>query len=274
MNRATGYLATYIVPLAFVLLVTIGKEAYDDWQRFTRDKAANSTRYQILDPIAAPSSRRTPNSHHLSTPTLGDEEAALVIPPLKSIPSSRLRVGDLVLIEKNQRVPADVILLRTSDASGTCFIRTDQLDGETDWKLKVALEPTQALPTDSALLHVDGEMYADPPSKDIHSFVGTFTVHVAARADELSTPTSAMQGDDTQTVAVTADNLLWSNTVLAAGQAIGFVVYTGRDTRAVMNTSHPETKVGLLDLEINKIAKVGVVVGLWCMLTVGRSSAP
>ena len=55
---------------------------------------------------------------------------------------------------------------------------------------------------------------------------------------------------------LTAENVLWSNTVLAAGSAIGFVIYTGADTRAVMNTSHPETKVGLLDLEINRLAKV------------------
>ena len=55
---------------------------------------------------------------------------------------------------------------------------------------------------------------------------------------------------------LTAENVLWANTVLAAGQAIGFVIYTGKETRAVMNTSHPETKTGLLDLEINKLAKV------------------
>lgn len=57
---------------------------------------------------------------------------------------------------------------------------------------------------------------------------------------------------------LTAENVLWSNTVLAAGSAVGFVVYTGSDTRAVMNTSHPKTKVGLLDLEINKLAKVRI----------------
>ena len=32
--------------------------------------------------------------------------------------------------------------------------------------------------------------------------------------------------------------------------------YTGAETRAVVNTSHPKTKVGLLDLEINRLAKV------------------
>lgn len=56
---------------------------------------------------------------------------------------------------------------------------------------------------------------------------------------------------------LTAENVLWANTVLAAGSAVGFVIYTGPETRAVMNTSRPETKVGLLDVEINRLAKVG-----------------
>jgi hypothetical protein len=60
---------------------------------------------------------------------------------------------------------------------------------------------------------------------------------------------------------LTVENVLWSNTVLAAGSAVGFVIYTGSQTRAVMNTSHPETKVGLLDLEINNLAKVSLTAG-------------
>ena len=119
-----------------MLLVTIGKEAFDDYKRYLRDASANSTRYLILAPSTAP------NSHHASTPPS----------PTKSVPSSKLKVGDLVVLEKNQRVPADLVLLRTSDPSGSCFVRTDQLDGETDWKLRVAVERTQALPSDGALL--------------------------------------------------------------------------------------------------------------------------
>ena len=52
------------------------------------------------------------------------------------VPAAQLQVGDLVLLHKDQRVPADLVLLRTTDRSGSCFIRTDQLDGETDWKLR------------------------------------------------------------------------------------------------------------------------------------------
>lgn len=48
--------------------------------------------------------------------------------------------------------------------------------------------------------------------------------------------------------------------MVASGTAVGMVIYTGRDTRAVMNTSFPGTKTGLLDLEINNQAKILAVV--------------
>lgn len=54
----------------------------------------------------------------------------------EQVPASELRVGDIVMLHKGQRVPADMILLRTNETMGTVFIRTDQLDGEIDWKLR------------------------------------------------------------------------------------------------------------------------------------------
>ncbi|GAA5838244.1 hypothetical protein JCM3766R1_001874 [Sporobolomyces carnicolor] len=260
-----GFLATYVVPLAFVLAVTIGKEAFDDYKRFLRDKSANSSLYSLLDISRAPASLSAPHSHHVSsTPDLASAHTA----PLKPTPSSNLKVGDLVYLEKNDRVPADILLLRTSDPSGTCFVRTDQLDGETDWKLRVALERTQSLRNDGQLLQVEGEVYADPPTKDIHTFVGTLTFKSlpSVRMERAGEEGEEENGDEDAAEAdlvvshpvepLTAENMLWANTVLAAGSAVGMVVYTGRETRAVMNTSQPGTKTGLLDLEINRLAKI------------------
>ncbi|KAI0027749.1 hypothetical protein K488DRAFT_90492 [Vararia minispora EC-137] len=230
----TGFLVTYVAPLAFVLLVTMGKEAYDDYQRNLRDREANSARYTVLDRVTG-----TPHT----------------------VASSALRVGDFVLLEKNQRVPADLVLLRTSDASGTCFIRTDQLDGETDWKLRVAVPATQKAHDERALLAMDAEVYADEPIKDIHTFVGTFTLSAPSPSTGAAPPLVATADDvplapPPAVEPLSAENMLWANTVLAAGSAVGLVVYTGAETRAVLNTSHPQTKVGLLDQEINSLAKI------------------
>ena len=67
------------------------------------------------------------------------------------------------------------MFLRTTEASGTCFIRTDQLDGETDWKLRLAVPVTQKLETNEELFSMDATVYAEKPQKDIHNFIGTFT---------------------------------------------------------------------------------------------------
>lgn len=53
-----------------------------------------------------------------------------------------------------------------------------------------------------------------------------------------------------------SQNTLWANCVVASGSALGVVVYTGAETRSVMNNSQPRSKVGLLDIEINQLTKV------------------
>ncbi|OXB37825.1 hypothetical protein LQV05_001540 [Cryptococcus neoformans] len=229
-----GYIVTYVAPLAFVLAVTMGKEAFDDYSRYLRDREANSTRYLVLVP--------QPPSPNPSSD--GEQTSSLPRPQTRSTPASSIKVGDMVLLEKNQRVPADMVLLTTSEEEGTCFIRTDQLDGETDWKLKVAVGETQKM-GEAFVGSAEGFLYADPPIKDIHTFYGIFTLR------------STFPGEQTETsTPLSVENVLWANTVLAAGSAVGLVVYTGKETRAVLNTSEAGTKMGTLEKEVNKMAKI------------------
>uniref|UniRef100_A0A480H9E7 Phospholipid-transporting ATPase n=1 Tax=Sus scrofa TaxID=9823 RepID=A0A480H9E7_PIG len=133
-----------------------------------------------------------------------------------------------------------MVFLRTSEKAGSCFIRTDQLDGETDWKLKVAVSCTQRLPALGDLFSISAYVYAQKPQLDIHSFEGTFT-----REDS----------DPPIHESLSIENTLWASTVVASGTVIGVVIYTGKETRSVMNTSNPKNKVGLLDLELNQLTK-------------------
>lgn len=55
------------------------------------------------------------------------------------VTSANMKVGDIIKVHHNERVPADMLLLYTTEKSGAVFIRTDQLDGETDWKLRKAV---------------------------------------------------------------------------------------------------------------------------------------
>ena len=49
------------------------------------------------------------------------------------------------------------------------------MDGETDWKLRVAVSHTQALTSDEEVMKIKSQVYAEKPHNDIHSFIGTFT---------------------------------------------------------------------------------------------------
>lgn len=120
-----GYLYTYWAPLGFVIFVTMCREAVDDIRRWQRDREVNGTKFRKLMRGGS-----------------------------KLVSSADIEVGDLIIVEKNQRVPADMVLIRTSERNGSCFIRTDQLDGETDWKLRLAVPTTQQVANDEDILDI------------------------------------------------------------------------------------------------------------------------
>ena len=82
-------------------------------------------------------------------------------------------VGDIIELKKNSRVPADIVVLKTFNESSDnqAFIRTDQLDGETDWKLRKAPGLTQAM-ENITLFTCNGYVECEPPSKLIYNFEG------------------------------------------------------------------------------------------------------
>ena len=114
-NLQVGFLFTYISPLAFVVFVSMAKELYDDINRHIQDKRTNSTQITVLSRGGGGNTFATTEKN-----------------------ASDLEVGDIIELKKNKRVPADIIVLKTFNESNDnqSFIRTDQLDGETDWKLR------------------------------------------------------------------------------------------------------------------------------------------
>ena len=209
-----GELYTYWCPLLFIIFVSLCREAVDEIRRWQRDREVNLTKYQRL----------TKDGNY------------------ESVCSANIAVGDVIRLEKGSRVPADMVILKSSENLGTCFLKTDQLDGETDWKLKVALAPTQSMVAEVDILRKESHIFAEKPHKDIYSFSGVLTER---------------KSDGTVTdFPVGVENVIWSSTVLATGTILGVVIYTGPDTRSVLNTSKATPKLGRLDLESNFIIKL------------------
>lgn len=297
-----GYMSSYIAPLAFVVSISLGKEALDDIGRRRRDAEANAEEFSVLA-FDKPLERQT-----LSARGDVNSEIANAIQVTKK--SRDLKVGDVLKIRKNQRLPADVVILKsvsndtahqdtvtelssdliqadqslgpptaesssrtaaettnTSSTSDT-FIRTDQLDGETDWKLRLPSVLSQNLPLlDLSRLKVT----ASAPDKSINDFVGTIELGPPVgfydpHVDKTDGDNSGNEGVQSKSAPLTIDNTAWANTVLASNTiTYAVIIYTGSQTRAALSTSPSRSKVGLLEYEINNLTKI------LCVLTLALS---
>jgi phospholipid-translocating ATPase len=88
---------------------------------------------------------------------------------LRRIKSEDIRVGDVLEIHAKERIPADVVILSTSEPTGSIFIKTDQLDGETDWKVRRAIRTTHAVIVNDRFIQLpDSVVSYAPACEDIY----------------------------------------------------------------------------------------------------------
>eukprot|EP00930_Biecheleria_cincta_P043976 TRINITY_DN3016_c0_g1_i2.p1 TRINITY_DN3016_c0_g1~~TRINITY_DN3016_c0_g1_i2.p1 ORF type:complete len:1440 (-),score=275.35 TRINITY_DN3016_c0_g1_i2:30-3953(-) len=172
------------------------------------------------------------------------------------VPWHELKVGDMCVVKKNEEVPADMVILGSSDATGRLFVETMNLDGETNLKGKAAVEKTHEkifAVTSGELANVskiscEGNAVAEPPSKSIYSFIGNITLGGG-------------------TYPLSGDQLLLRSTVLRnTAWAVGIVVYTGKETRVVMNSRKAPLKLSSLEKATNRCMLV--IVALQFVMTI------
>ena len=332
-----GVLSTYIVPLVCVLAITLGKEAWDDIGRRKRDNEANSEGYTTLvfDTPGSREAERYRVRKMLKSSATKNKRNSLIAPDRLSdiqeeedhaqsegqSPASivrevvrkarDLKVGDVLRLSKDQRLPADVVILKSfpnetavvsspisavapgidfllvdpvsdpridqsastaadgleltsefgntpsADAGGVgeTFIRTDQLDGETDWKLRLGSQLSQQLPTSE---FVRLRVVASKPDKKVNEFIGTVDLLPPRSAGYDPHVSDEVQGTvDATSAPLTIDNTAWANTVLASNATtLAVVIYTGPQTRSALSTSASRSKTGLLEYEINSLTKI------------------
>ncbi|XP_014721561.1 phospholipid-transporting ATPase FetA-like isoform X1 [Equus asinus] len=207
---------TTVIPLMVVLSITAVKDAIDDLKRHQNDNQVNNRSVLVL--------------------TNGR---------MKEDKWMNIQVGDIVKVENNQSVTADMLLLSSSEPYSLTYIETAELDGETNLKVKQAISVTSDMEDNLKLLSAfDGEVRCESPNNKLDKFAGILTY----------------KGKN---YILDHDKLLLRGCVIRnTDWCYGLVIYTGPDTKLMQNCGKSTFKRTHIDHLMN-------VLVLWIFLFLG-----
>jgi magnesium-transporting ATPase (P-type) len=203
--------------LTLVVMISVVKGGLEDLKRHAADAQTNRRPVEKLLP-----------AHNITSPGV----------LFKTLEWQDVRVGDIVRVANDGDIPADLVLLATSEDSGTAYIETSNIDGEANLKVKTAAR-AGAWADPSDLTSVALAIQCDPPNSAIHAFHG------------------AMELQDKTVVPLDMSTFLLRGSSLRNTKwVLGVVVYTGTDTKLVMNSRAAPFKISSIERTMNNILLV------------------
>uniref|UniRef100_A0A8C8SPM6 Phospholipid-transporting ATPase n=1 Tax=Pelusios castaneus TaxID=367368 RepID=A0A8C8SPM6_9SAUR len=158
----------------------------------------------------------------------------------------QVAVGDIVKVTNGQHLPADMIIVSSSEPQAMCYIETSNLDGETNLKIRQGLTQTANLQSREDLIKMTGKIECEGPNRHLYDFIGNLRL------------------DGQSLVPIGPDQILLRGAQLRNTQwVLGIVVYTGHDTKLMQNS----TKAPLKRSNVEKVTNMQILV-LFCILLV------
>ncbi|KAJ6224587.1 hypothetical protein RDWZM_003132 [Blomia tropicalis] len=220
-----------LLPLSFVLTVTLIKDLFEDRRRHRSDKVINNLTCRRYD-----------------------KNQKRFIP----IPYKEIVVGDLVHLSCDEKVPADILILKSKltyeiddsdeaddddDQSGICYVDTANLDGESNLKQRFAVNKFSNVQIEQ--IDFNFVVECEKPNMSLHKLNGFIMFN---RNNE-------------EKISINKDNFLLRDYVLKNTSYVeGLVIYAGHETKAMLSNKGPRLKKSRLEKTMN-----GDI--LWCIVT-------
>ncbi|XP_015416471.1 PREDICTED: probable phospholipid-transporting ATPase VD isoform X2 [Myotis davidii] len=204
-----------MLPLVVVLTIIAIKDGLEDYRKYKIDKQINN----------------------LLTKVYSRKEKKYLDCCWKDV-----TVGDFIRLSCNEVIPADMVLLFSTDPDGICHIETSGLDGESNLKQRQVVRGYAEQDSEVDPEKFSSRIECESPNNDLSRFRG-FLEHA-----------------NKERVGLGKENLLLRGCTIRNTEAVvGIVVYAGHETKAMLNNSGPRYKRSKLERRANTDV-------LWCVL--------
>ncbi|KAF7852745.1 uncharacterized protein EAF02_012144 [Botrytis sinoallii] len=154
-----------------------------------------------------------------------------------------VQVGDFVRIYNNDQIPADIVILSTSDPDGACYVETKNLDGETNLKVRHALRSGRSIKHARDCERTEFTIDSEAPHPNLYQYSGV------ARWTQYNGKDGP--GED-MVEPISINNLLLRGCNLRnTDWILGVVVFTGFDTKIMLNSGITPSKRSRIARELN-----------------------
>ncbi|XP_061048221.1 phospholipid-transporting ATPase VD isoform X3 [Eubalaena glacialis] len=196
-----------MLPLVAVLTIIAIKDGLEDYRKYKLDKQINN----------------------LVTKVYSRKEKKYVDRCWKDV-----TVGDFIRLSCNEVIPADMVLLFSTDPDGICHIETSGLDGESNLKQRQVVRGCTEQDSEVDPEKFSSRIECESPNNDLNRFRG-FLEH-----------------SNKERVGLSKENLLLRGCTIRNTEAVmGIVVYAGHETKAMLNNSGPRYKRSNLERRAN-----------------------
>ena len=204
--------AVQAAPLIVVMILSILKDLYEDLKRHRQDAEENN-----------------------QSATMWNEDKQ----KFEKVDWWKIQVGSILKIESDQPMPCDLLLTKSSDPKGVCYVETKSLDGETNLKMKTvhkdliqkfsnkSVKDYESNPT------FDCKIQCEAPNNGIYKFEGIMEM-------------------DSKSLSLGPENMFLRGSMLRNTEAaFGIVIFTGHETKVMQNAAKSAPKWSNLESKTN-----------------------